>query len=231
MPEPADVLVISPHADDAEGGCGGTVARWVKEGKTVVYVLCTNGDKGTSDPDIKPEQLAETREKEQLAAAKTLGVREVVFLRYPDQGLEDTPEFRKELVRQIRTFRPHTVITVDPYRKYLWHRDHRIAGQVALDAVFPYARDLYAYPDLTEAGLEPWKVSEVLLWASEDPNYNIDITDYFDTKVAALRCHESQVGSVPLTDMEERLKERGRMYAQGETFELAEQFHRVEIYR
>jgi LmbE family N-acetylglucosaminyl deacetylase len=231
MPVKADVLVISPHADDAEGGCGGTVARWVNEGKTAVYVLCTNGDKGTSDPNISPERLAETREHEQRAAAEILGVSEVVFLRYPDQGLEDTPEFRKDLVRQIRIYRPDIVITVDPYRKYLWHRDHRIAGQVALDAVFPYARDLYAYPDLIEEGLEPFKVSEVLLWASEDPNYNIDITDYFDVKVAALRCHESQVGSVPFKDMDERLRERARMYAKGESFELAEQFHRVEIYR
>jgi LmbE family N-acetylglucosaminyl deacetylase len=231
MPETADVMVISPHADDAEGGCGGTVAKWIKEGKSVVYVLCTNGDKGTSDPDIKPEQLATTREKEQLAAAEVLGVREVIFLRHPDQGLEETPEFRKELVRLIRMYRPDTVITVDPYRKYIWHRDHRMTGQVVLDAVFPYARDLYSYPDLNEEGLEPFKVKEVLLWASEDPNYNIDITDVFDIKVKALRCHESQVGSAPLVEMEERIKERSRTYAEGEDYELAESFHRVELFR
>jgi LmbE family N-acetylglucosaminyl deacetylase len=231
MPETADVMVISPHADDAEGGCGGTVAKWIKEGKSVVYVLCTNGDKGTSDPAIKPEQLAATREKEQLAAADVLGVREVIFLRHPDQGLEETPEFRKELVRLIRMYRPDTVITVDPYRKYIWHRDHRITGQVVLDAVFPYARDLYAYPDLNEEGLEPFKVKEVLLWASEEPNYNVDITDVFDMKVRALRCHESQVGAAPLVEMEQRIKERSRMYAEGEDYELAESFHRVELFR
>ena len=231
MPETADVLVISPHADDAEGGCGGTVAKWIKEGKSVVYVLCTNGDKGTSDPAIKPEQLAATREKEQLAAADVLGVREVIFLRHPDQGLEETPEFRKELVRLIRMYRPDTVISVDPYRKYIWHRDHRITGQVVLDAVFPYARDLYAYPDLIEEGLEPFKVKEVLLWASEEPNYNVDITGVFDMKVKALRCHESQVGAAPLVEMEERIKERSRMYAEGEDYDLAESFHRVELFR
>jgi LmbE family N-acetylglucosaminyl deacetylase len=231
MPETADVLVISPHADDAEGGCGGTVAKWIKEGKSVVYVLCTNGDKGTSDPAIKPEQLAATREKEQMAAAEVLGVREVIFLRHPDQGLEETPEFRKELVRLIRMYRPDTVISVDPYRKYIWHRDHRITGQVVLDAVFPYARDLYAYPDLIEEGLEPFKVKEVLLWASEEPNYNVDITGVFDMKVKALRCHESQVGAAPLVEMEERIKERSRSYAQGEDYELAESFHRVELFR
>ncbi len=231
MPETADVMVISPHADDAEGGCGGTVARWIKEGKSVVYVLCTNGDKGTSDPAIKPEELAATREKEQLAAAEVLGVREVIFLRHPDQELEDTPEFRKELVRLIRMYRPDIVITVDPYRKYIWHRDHRITGQVVLDAVFPYARDLYAYPDLNNEGLEPFKVKEVLLWASEDPNYKVDITDTFDMKVTALRCHVSQVGAAPLAEMEERVKERSRMHAEGEDFELAESFHRVEMFR
>ena len=231
MPETADVMVISPHADDAEGGCGGTVAKWIKEGKSVVYVLCTNGDKGTGDPAIKPEQLAATREKEQLAAADVLGVREVIFLRHPDQGLEETPEFRKELVRLIRMYRPDTVISVDPYRKYIWHRDHRITGQVVLDAVFPYARDLYAYPDLIREGLEPFKVKEVLLWASEEPNYNVDITDVFDMKVKALRCHESQVGAAPLVEMEQRIKERSRMYAEGEDYELAESFHRVELFR
>ncbi len=231
MPETADVMVISPHADDAEGGCGGTVAKWIKEGKRIVYILCTNGDKGTNDPAIKPEQLAATREKEQLAAAKVLGVREVIFLRHPDQGLEETPEFRKELVRLIRMYRPDIVITVDPYRKYIWHRDHRITGQVVLDAVFPYARDLYAYPDLNEQGLEPFKVKEVLLWASEEPNYKVDITDVFDMKVKALRCHVSQVGAAPFVEMEERIKVRSRMHAEGEDYELAESFHRVELFR
>lgn len=231
MPEPVDAMVITPHADDAEGGAGGTVARWIKEGKSVVYVLCTNGDKGTSDPSVKPEELAKIREKEQLAAAEVLGVKEVIFLRHPDQELEDTPEFRKELVRLIRKYRPHTVITVDPYRRYIWHRDHRITGQVVLDAVFPYARDLYAYPDLIEEGLEPFKVKEVLLWASEDPNYLVDITDTYDIKLAALRCHKSQIGDAPSARMEKMMRERHRMQAEGEDYELAEAFHRVELFR
>jgi LmbE family N-acetylglucosaminyl deacetylase len=125
----ADVLVISPHPDDAEYGVAGTVARWVRDGKQVVYVICTNGDKGTSDPDMKPEVLVEIRKKEQLAAADVLGVSEVVFLGLPDQGLEETPQFRKLIVRLIRQYRPDIVVTADPYRRYIWHRDHRIAGQ------------------------------------------------------------------------------------------------------
>ena len=231
MPEPADVMVITPHADDAEGGAGGTVVRWTREGKKVVYVVCTNGDKGTSDPNITPEQLAEIREEEQQAAAKMLGVREVIFLRYPDQGLQDTPEFRKAIVRLIRMYRPYTVVTVDPYRRYIWHRDHRITGQVVLDAVFPYARDLYAYPDLIEEGIQPHKVREVLLWGSEEPNYRSDITDTFDIKFKALSCHKSQIGDNPSPERIEWMKERHRMQAEGEDYELAEAFHRVELFR
>ena len=231
MPKQADVMVITPHADDAEGGAGGTVARWILEGREVVYVLCTNGDKGTSDPYIKPEQLAEIREEEQRAAAKILGVGEVIFLRYPDQGLEDTPEFRKDLVRLIRMYRPYTVVTVDPYRRYIWHRDHRITGQVVLDAVFPYARDLYAYPDLLEEGIQPHKVREVLLWGSEEPNYRSNITDTFDVKFKALSCHRSQIGNNPSPERIEWMKERHRVQAEGEDYELAEAFHRIELFR
>lgn len=100
--KPAHAMVVTPHPDDAEYGVAGTVARWAREGKQIVYVVCTNGDKGTSDETVKPEELAQIREKEQMAAARVLGVREVIFLRYPDQSLEDTPEFRKALVRLIR---------------------------------------------------------------------------------------------------------------------------------
>ena len=230
MTNPAYALVITPHPDDAEFGVSGSVARWTREEKEVVYVVCTNGDKGTSDPDMKPEDLAKIREQEQLDAAKVLGVREVVFLRHADQTLEDTPAFRKELVRQIRTFRPEVVVTASPYRRYIWHRDHRIAGQVTLDAVFPYARDFHAYPDLIKEGLQPHKVKEVLLWASDDRNYRSDITDTIEIKIAALRCHRSQVDNDRFPEIERRLRQWSKDYAEGEDYELAEAFHRVEIW-
>jgi len=224
-------MIVAPHPDDAEFGIAGTVARWTREGKQVVYVIVTNGDKGTSDINVKPEEIARIREEEQKAAAGVLGVKEVKFLRYPDQGVEDTPEFRKELVRQIRTYRPHTVVTSDPYRKYIWHRDHRITGQVVLDAVFPYSRDHLAYPDLLEEGLMPHKVQEILFWGSEDPNLRLDITDTFSLKIDALYCHHSQVGQRDREELEARMRERYRAFAEGEEFELAEALHQVLLLR
>ena len=228
---PAQVMVVTPHPDDAEYGAAGTVARWINDGKEVVYVVCTNGDKGITDANMDPEEVAKIREEEQMAAANGLGVREVIFLRHPDQGLEDTPEFRKELVRLIRMYRPETLITADPYRRYVWHRDHRITGQVALDAVFPYARDVLSYPDLIEEGLHPHKVREILFWASEDINYRSDITKTFPMKLAALRCHKSQVGHIPPQELKKRLRQRHKKMAEGEGSQLAEAFHRVEISR
>jgi LmbE family N-acetylglucosaminyl deacetylase len=199
----------------------------------VVLVVCTKGDKGTSDRSVSPEHLAALREEEQRQAAGALGVREVLFLGYPDQGLEDTPEFRKQIVRILRTYRPHTVATSDPHRRYISHRDHRITGRVVLDAVYPFARDALSYPDLLEEGLEPHKVREVLLWESDDINYRSDITATFDRKAAALRCHASQMAgiahAVGTSDLEGWLRPLCASWAEGEDFELAEAFHRVEV--
>jgi LmbE family N-acetylglucosaminyl deacetylase len=224
----ADVLVIAAHPDDSEFGAAGTVAKWVQEGRRVVYLICTSGEKGTTDPALTPGRLIEIREAEQRAAARVLGVHDVVFLRQPDQGLEDTADFRKLIARMIRTFRPEVVMTSDPYRRYIWHRDHRIIGQVVLDAAFPYARDRLAYPDLLAEGLAPHKVRELYFWGAEDINFRSDITSTFDLKIAALRCHASQVREFNRGDPAEWLRQRCREMAAGEAFGLAEGFHRVE---
>jgi len=228
----ADVLIITPHPDDAEFGCAGTVVNMTRQGKEVVYIVCTNGDKGTDNINIKPDELAKIREKEQLAAAEILGVKEVIFLRYPDQSLEDTPEFRKEIVRRIRAYRPSLIITADPYRRYIWHRDHRIVGRVVLDAIFPYARDIWAYPDLIQEGFKPHAVNEAWLWASEDCDINLrsDISNTFDIKLKALRCHKSQIKESYASEMEKWLCTRAKGMAEGEKFKLAEGFHKVEIW-
>jgi LmbE family N-acetylglucosaminyl deacetylase len=221
-------MVIAAHPDDAEFGAAGTVAKWIQEGKRAAYLICTSGEKGTTDPALTPERLIEIREAEQRAAARVLGIQEVVFLRQPDQGLEDTAEFRKLIVRVIRTFRPDIVMSSDPYRRYIWHRDHRIIGQVVLDAVFPYARDRLAYPDLLAEGFMPHKVRELYFWGTEDINFRSDITPTFDLKIAALRCHVSQVREFNRGDPAEWLRQRCREMAAGESFSLAEGFHRVE---
>ena len=229
MKTPMDLMVITAHPDDAEFGAAGTVARWTQAGKSAVYVVCTSGDKGSSDRSLTPQQLVPLREKEQREACAVLGVEEVVFLGYEDQTLEETPAFRKHLVEMIRTYRPHTVITLDPYRKYLWHRDHRIVGQVVMDAVFPFARDHMAYPDLLERGLEPHKVKEVLFFGAEDINFYSDIATTFDLKLAALSCHQSQVRHLGDGNLGGWLKKRCRLLAKGSEYELAEAFHRIEL--
>lgn len=227
----ADILIVVAHPDDAEFGAAGTIARWIREDKQVVYIVCTSGEKGTTDRSMTPLMLTEIREREQVAASKILGVKEVVFLRLPDQGLEDTAEFRKIIVRAIRKYQPETVVTSDPYRRYIWHRDHRIVGQVTLDAVFPFARDHLAYPDLLEEGLEPHKVREMLFFGSEDTNYRSDITKTFGLKVAALRCHESQMKELQISDIEAWVRQWSCNMAGGSECELAEAFHRIEIKR
>jgi LmbE family N-acetylglucosaminyl deacetylase len=224
-------MVISPHPDDAEFGAAGAVAKWTRAGQRVVYVVCTSGDKGTDNLDIKPQQLALIREKEQQDAAAVLGVADVVFLRYPDQQLEDTPDFRKSIVKQIRKYQPETVVTSDPYKRYIWHRDHRITGQVTLDAVYPYARDLLAYPDLIAEGFMPHKVKKLLFWGAEDINLRIDITETFQLKLAALRCHQSQTKQFGIPDLEKWLWQLCEKMAEGADFKVAEAFHQVELIR
>ena len=230
MEDSTSFLVVTPHPDDAEGGAGGTIARWTAEGRKGVLVLCTNGDKGTSDRSISPKSLAKIREKEQRHAAQAMGISEVVFLEFPDQGLEDCSEFREKIVRQIRIHRPQTVITVDPHRPYIRHRDHYMCGRVTLDAVFPYARDHLAYPEHLEEGLEPHKVSEVYLFRSDTPDTFLDITDTFDAKMEALYRHVSQMRS-PREEREARSRARHAESGKKIGVALAEEFKRIELWR
>lgn len=224
-----DYMVIVAHPDDIEFGCAGTVAHWVQDGKRVVYVLCTSGDKGSSDPSTNPVELAALREQEQTAAAAVVGVDTLEFLRYPDQGIEDSFEFRKAIVRLMRKYKPRVVVTMDPYRKYIWHRDHRITGQVVLDAVFPFVRDPLAYPDLLEEGYDPHKVEEIWFFGSEEINHQLDITDTFAVKLKALFAHTSQMDEMGREKVRKWVEKRCRKMAEGSEFKYAEGFHRVTI--
>jgi LmbE family N-acetylglucosaminyl deacetylase len=188
------IMAVMAHPDDPDFSCGGTFAKWAAEGKEIIYVLFTRGDKGTSDPDMTPDRLQIIREQEERAAAKVLGVKDVIFLGHPDGGVEDTAEGRGQVVKLIREFRPDILVTMDPFRRYTQHRDHRHAAIMAMDAVFPYARDRLSYPEHEKMGLEPHKVGEIFISGPEEPEFFIDIRDTFETKVDALMCHCSQVG-------------------------------------
>ncbi len=233
---PQTIMVVSPHPDDAEIGCGGTISRWIREGSEVVYVLCTSGDKGSADLEMTSERLAAIREREQLEAAKVLGVKDVLFLRYPDGGLEDTSEFRGQLVHAIRVYRPDAVFTTDPFRRSFYlHRDHRVCGQVTLDAVFPYARDHLHYPDhYRKEGLLPHKVGELYFWGTEEPDTFIDISDTISLKIEALKKHASQVygsGGNRDRDVEEFVKGNASRVGQRAQMPYAEGFRRIQFRR
>ena len=209
--DPTSILVVLAHPDDPEFFCGGTIARWTGEGRQVSYCLLTRGDKGSDDGQVDPEQLAVLREKEQRAAAESLGVKEVRFLGLPDGYLTPDLALRREVVRVIRQIRPGIIVTCDPTNffpndRYINHPDHRAAGQVTLDAVFPAAGSGLFFPELLAEGLQPHKISQVFVAMPQTANTVIDVTDQFDRKVAALRQHASQIGDP--ADLIRRLRER-----------------------
>ena len=192
-------MVVVAHADDAEWGCAGTVARWCAQGWEVVYVLCTDGSKGTEDPEVTGEELVKIREREQLDAGELLGLHQVVFLGYEDAMLQPSIELRRDIVREIRRYRPDILVCMSPLRSldgdgYIGHPDHLASGEAALAAVFPSARDRLTFPELLEEGLEPHKVAEVWIMDQDNADKYVDVTGYMDTAIAALQAHASQVG-------------------------------------
>ncbi|GIW08910.1 MAG: GlcNAc-PI de-N-acetylase [Dehalococcoidia bacterium] len=233
MPEEyRSILVITAHPDDMEFGCGGSVAKWCAEGRDVFLVISTNGDKGSSDRSMTSERLAKIRAAEQAEACKVLGIKEFRILGYPDGFLTDNPQFQGDIVRAIRTYRPDVVVCQDPVRRlslFAQHRDHRVAGSVALDSVFPAARDHLYFPEQVAEGLEPHKTAEAWVMGAEFPDVYVDITDHIDTKIAALRCHVSQVGQGE--GLAERVREGAANLGETPGFAYAEAFKRLKYRR
>jgi LmbE family N-acetylglucosaminyl deacetylase len=188
------VLVIAAHPDDVDFGAAGTVARWTDAGIQVSYCVITDGDAGGFDPAVPRSEIGGIRRAEQQAAAKEAGVDDVVFLGYRDGRLEVTWELRQELARVIRERRPHRVLCQSPQRNMVRipasHPDHLAAGEAALCAVYPDARNPFAFEDLADLGA--WSVAEVWVMGMERQNRFVDITDTFDRKMAALHAHVSQ---------------------------------------
>jgi LmbE family N-acetylglucosaminyl deacetylase len=224
------VLVIAAHPDDPDFLAGGTIARLAKQGREVGYLILTNGNKGSGDRSVTSEQLAAIRAQEQRRAAHVLGVRSVEFLRYEDGELEDTRDLRRAVTREIRRWRPDLIITLNPHRTYNnfpgWHRDHRVAGRVALDCVYPLARDHLAFPELSPE-YEPHSVREVHFIQWEQPRLIVDISETMELKLEAIRCHASQIRD--FKDFEARMRNRAASLGKEKGYSYAEGFDQVVV--
>ncbi len=231
---PKRILVVAAHPDDAEFGCGATIAKWVREGATTYYLICTNGDKGTDEPGITAAELAAVREREQRAAAAVIGASDVVFLPRRDGELVYSIDFRGDVVRWIRTWKPDAIFTHDPTvlissAGFINHADHRATGEVTVDAVYPFTRGPLQYPEQIAEGLETHAVYEMYLWGANPPNFWVDVGDTIQCKLDALKCHASQFPDFERTTQfaTERLKRAGEEHGVG----YAETFRHISLRR
>jgi LmbE family N-acetylglucosaminyl deacetylase len=230
LPVPERALTIGAHPDDAEFGAGGTLARWAAQGCVVSILVITDGSKGTWDPDLSAAELAAVRREEQKSAAAVLGATgELVHLGYVDGELEYSMDLRRELCEWIRRLRPGVVFTHDPWKRYMLHPDHRVAGLAAIDGVVA-ARDHLFYP---EQGLDKHRPDAVLLWSADQPDHWEDVETTFPAKIEALLCHASQTqssmsgagdGDVEQSQFVERMREWSAEQGQPVGLALAESF-------
>ncbi len=215
------ILVITAHPDDVDFGAAGSVATWTKAGIEVSYCIATNGEAGGSDLSVSRADMALLRQQEQRAAAQVVGVTDVTFLGYRDGQLESTFALRRDMSAEIRRVRPDRVVCQssqrDLTRFYASHPDHLAAGEAALCAVYPDARNPFAHPELLAAGLEPYAVPQTFIMTWGDANVAVDITDTFELKMAALACHQSQIADP--AQLEARM--RGNFESMAQTAGLA----------
>lgn len=201
------ILIVTAHPDDADFGAAGTIAAWGEAGIDVHLCVLTNGDQGGFD-DTPRDQMGPLRQREQQAASNVLGVKSVTFLNHADGHLMPSISLRGEVVGVIRKIRPQRMVIQSPERNwnriFSAHPDHLAAGEIAIQAIYPDARNEFAFPELLKAGLEPWTVSEVWVMAKEPRNQFVDITDTFAKKVEALKAHTSQTAH--MDDLEDRLR-------------------------
>jgi LmbE family N-acetylglucosaminyl deacetylase len=196
--EPVErLLVVVAHPDDVDFGSAGTIANWASAGTNIAYCIVTDGDAGGFEEHIDRTEIPAIRREEQRNAAKKVGVSEVTFLGYHDGELVADTGLRKDIVRQIRRFRPDRILCQCPERNYqrifASHPDHLAAGEATIQAAYPYARNPFAYPELLAEGLEAHSVKDVVLQASPNPNAYVDITKFVDLKIAAILEHKSQL--------------------------------------
>ena len=232
MPEEAQVgpkraLVISAHPDDSEFGVGGTAHLWSQDGWEFHYLICTDGSKGTENPDMTPEKLVPLRRDEQRAAARVLGVNEVTFLDHVDGEVRYNRDLLRDIVRHIRKIQPYAVFTHDPNQivrnMFFNHPDHRAVGEMTIDAVYPIARNRPSFPELLEEGFEPFSAKEVYLWTASEVNFEVDISAILETKIDALRQHASQF------DNFDEMTQRVRQFWKEPDGRYLERFRRIVL--
>jgi LmbE family N-acetylglucosaminyl deacetylase len=225
---------VTAHPDDVDFGSAGTVAAFTAAGVDVTYCIVTNGDAGGSDRAMTRAEMAALRQDEQRAAAATVGVSDVRFLGHPDGRLQATIELRRDISRVIRDVRPQRVLAPSPERNWEFifasHPDHLAAGEAAVCAVYPDARNPFAHPELLEVeGLEPWSVSELWIMGPGDGRSRIavDTTATVDRKVAALMCHKSQIADPDAVSERVRNGARAQAVAAGLPDGSSAEFFRV----
>lgn len=224
---PKTLMAIMAHPDDIDFTSAGTIAKWCAEGWTVYYVLATSGDKGTHE-ELTRQELAALREQEQREAAAVLGVKEVIFLGYPDGFVYPTAELRGQIVRLLKLYKVDVVLTWDGFRSGFNHNDHRNIGIAVRDALYPAVRDHLYYEEQLAEGLEARPVNEMLLAGADSPDFTVDISDFIQTKVDAILCHRSQVSTRDRDEMLKRYREQGSRPGRRGNFES---FKRVRIGR
>jgi LmbE family N-acetylglucosaminyl deacetylase len=226
-------MVVAAHPDDSEFSVAGTVAKWTRQGTEFVYVICTDGGKGTDDPDLPPVRLTPIRHEEQRAACAVLGVKQVVFLDHEDGVLQPTLELRRDIARQIRIHQPDVIFCGDPTTRYfrgdyINHPDHRAAAEAALCAIFPDARNRWQFPELLAEGLEPYAVRDVYLMGTTIPDTWIDIEETLDVKLKALAQHRTQLDATA-PGVEDWIRELAQRHAEGHGMRYAEAFKRMVL--
>ena len=228
-----EILVILAHPDDPEFFLGGTIARWIKAGHQVRYLLLTKGDKGAKDFNLDFDTVARTRITEQENAARFLGVKSVEYLDYEDGYIYPDLSLRKVIVREIRKLQPDILVTCDPTNifpseRYINHPDHRYTGQAVIDAVFPAAGNHFFFPELLSEGYDPHEVEEVWMSLTIQSDHVLDVTEYWQTRLDALKKHVSQVGEPQAF---EKYVLARLSIAEGEPFRYEEKFRVIKFRR
>ena len=226
MAEWERVLAVFAHPDDAELGCGGSLAQWIAEGATIHYIIATNGNKGTKDPSLSPHRLSEIREAEQQEAAKSLGVQDIVFLRYNDGELRCDDGLKIQLAMLFRHYRPDVIVTHDPWRRYNLHPDHRALGIAVTDGIVA-ARDHLYLPALSVIGLKPHHIPKALYAGADNPNHFVDISGTLEAKLEPIARHESQMSHI--NGWRDRVRKRSADIGKKGGLEYAEGFHLLEM--